>query len=466
MVIESGETLQGSATISNLSLTNDGTIIAGPMAPLVIKPNVNGETFSGLAAGSFGFENIGSVQVELGGDLVLDTTASQAASQAPVINAGTITVNDGGLVEVIGAAGKTVSLGNLAFFGAGINIGGAGFGGVLEFDGSGATFDLNDIGATLGGEPFPGTLMLSDDSGNLITGVTGTETLVNDMGETISGAGTIENLDLVNKGAIIADGTNALEIAPNAGGFTNSGTVQVNSGSTLAVSLVQTAGGPGFSNAGTVNVQDGGTLEFSDLNPDTNTVNINNFQVSINLGQSTALRCFSTASAPRTPSTFSPTMAFSRWAARSRWRIQPSHNTQGTLVSADVMVSGESPIVGPFTRPNPVGRVGNEVSFVIANASHTNDAQLVLTATTLVGYDGGPLEGAIVFGPQVSANPVNYAIWLTVPGTGKLSPVPEPGSLVLFGTALLGLGVVFRKIFNRFNEDWRNPTLQVFTQAA
>lgn len=287
VVIESGEALQGSATISNLSLTNDGTIIAGPMAPLVIKPNVNGETFSGLAAGSFGFENIGSVQVELGGDLVLDTTASQAASQAPVINAGTITVNDGGRVEVIGAADKTVSLGNLDFFGAGINIGGAGFGGVLEFDGSGATFDLNDTGATLGGEPFPGTLALSDNSGNLITDVTGIETLVNDMGETISGAGTIENLGLVNKGTIIADGTSALEIAPNAGGFTNSGTVQVNSGSTLAVNLAQTAGGPGFSNAGTVNVQDGGTLEFSDLNPDTNTVNINNFQGSINLGQST-----------------------------------------------------------------------------------------------------------------------------------------------------------------------------------
>ncbi|MGH9448267.1 MAG: hypothetical protein ACRD3O_21485, partial [Terriglobia bacterium] len=97
-----------------------------------------------------------------------------------------------------------------------------------------------------------GTVALSDNPNNLITGVTGTETLVNDVGETISGAGTISNLALVNNGTIIANGANALNIEPNSGGFTNNGTLQVNSGSPLAFNIA--AGNATVTNNGAINL--------------------------------------------------------------------------------------------------------------------------------------------------------------------------------------------------------------------
>jgi hypothetical protein len=315
----SQETIDGSGTISNLSLFAEGTLIANAGAPLVIKPNVNSVGISFFSAGSYGFVSV-AVQVAPGGELVLNTTASQAASLGPLVNAGTTTVNDGGTMEVIGTAGETVSLVNVAgaFEGVGaIHIGGGGVGGVLEFDGSKSTFDLNDAGFATEGVPMPGTLTLSNNAGNLITGVTGTETLINDVGETLSGAGTIENLALVNKGTIIANGTNALNINTVAtgskAGFTNSGTIDVESGSTLRatltngasgtglansgtitvakggtffVGLANTVTGTGLSNSGTMNVNDGSTLEFQNLNHGT-TATINNFQGNINLGQST-----------------------------------------------------------------------------------------------------------------------------------------------------------------------------------
>jgi fibronectin-binding autotransporter adhesin len=260
------ETIDGSGTISNLSLASTGTIIANAGAPLVIKPNVNSTAVAPLSAGSFGLGNTGTVQVDSGGDLVLNTTASQAASIAPVLNFGTITVSDGGVMEVIGTAGKTVSLANVMDFGGAgaINIGGTGVGGVLKLDGLKSTFDLNNGGFTFDGAPLPGTLTLSNNAGNLITGVTGTETLINGTSETISGAGTIKDLALVNKGTIMADGTNALNIMPNAGGFTNDGTLQVNSGGTLNLSGSTTSTNAATVTVnGTLNLTSGSTLAFN-----------------------------------------------------------------------------------------------------------------------------------------------------------------------------------------------------------
>ena len=55
-----------------------------------------------------------------------------------------------------------------------------------------------------------GTLSLSDNVNNIVAGVNGDETLVNGLGHTISGAGTIHLNVLNNQGTIVATGTNPL----------------------------------------------------------------------------------------------------------------------------------------------------------------------------------------------------------------------------------------------------------------
>lgn len=159
-----------------------------------------------------------------------------------MLDAGTLTFKD--------TSGKTASLENL---GGSINVGGTGTGGTLQFDGTNATFDLSNAGSPTG----TGTLTLSDNANNLITGVTGTEILVNDVGETISGAGTISNLFLENSGIIDADGTAPLNITPNSRGFTNNGTVNLE-GSDLTVN-------GNLSNTGTIQYVRGSAVSTLDV---------------------------------------------------------------------------------------------------------------------------------------------------------------------------------------------------------
>jgi fibronectin-binding autotransporter adhesin len=353
LINDVGETLSGAGTIKNLALVNNGTIIASGTNALNIIPNSHGFTnngtlqvnsgstlnlsgtttstnsasvlvngtlnvTSGSTLNAVGLFNQGNIHVSSGGELLLNATAVPNGTA----NLGTIVVGDGGKIEAMGAAGATVSLGNVIDLGNGdgggvIDVGGAGAGGKLQFSGSNTTFDLNNIESSINGVPAPGALMLSDNPNNLITGVTGTETFINDSGETLSGAGTIENLALVNKGTIVANDTDALNINPVATGsntaFSNSGTIDVDSGSTLKATLTNgasgtglsnsgtitiakggtflaglanTTAGTGFSNSGTINVDDGGRLEFQDLKGGT-TVNIDDYQGNINLGQST-----------------------------------------------------------------------------------------------------------------------------------------------------------------------------------
>lgn len=255
-VLVNSSTIQGVGTISNLGVDNYGTITAGSGGSLVLKPT-----------SSFGLLNLdeGTLQAMAGGELVLNATASPNG----IANLAKIGVEDGGTMEVIGAAGATVDLGNVIDLDAGggggvIDVGGSGAGGKLVFSGSHTTFDLNNAESSINGGPAPGTLALSDNPKNLITGVTGTETLINDVGETLSGAGTIEDLALVNNGTIIANDTNPLNINTVATGsntgFINSGTIEVESGSTLKTTLANGASGIGLANSGTITVVKGDTF--------------------------------------------------------------------------------------------------------------------------------------------------------------------------------------------------------------
>ncbi len=121
-----------------------------------------------------------------------------------------------------------------------------------------------------------GTVVLSNSPYNYIEGVAGTEVLTSS--NTIEGSGNIGNtvLGFVNKGTVLANNTTPLYIKPNSSGFTNNGTVQVNTGSLLDITA-----GP-FNNfnsttstltGGTYNVN-GGTLQFDNANIITNAANI------------------------------------------------------------------------------------------------------------------------------------------------------------------------------------------------
>ena len=98
--------------------------------------------------------------------------------------------------------------------------------GRIELGSAGSTTELEIVqhGATLQGG---GTIVLSDNSENLIVGSQGDVTLTN-VDNTIMGAGEIGDgqLTLVNEGTIMATGVNALVIDTGTNVITNSGTLE------------------------------------------------------------------------------------------------------------------------------------------------------------------------------------------------------------------------------------------------
>ena len=187
-------TIEGAGTINLAHLLNQGNIIASGSNPLIFEsPTILLE----------GFNNQGLVQVNDGSTFEFRATQ---AGQTSIFNQGSITLNAG------------VSTSTLAFNNQNI---------------AGTIFFLNSSG---------GTITLTDNPGNRIVGVTGTETL-SLFGGTLQGAGTIGNFGggLTNDGTIIAKGVNPLIVDM-----------------TAATNL----GNPGLVNAGTLQVSDGGTLQF------------------------------------------------------------------------------------------------------------------------------------------------------------------------------------------------------------
>ncbi len=240
---ENHSTISGAGTISNLALTNSGTITANGANPLIIKASPN--AFPAATANSFNLTNYGTMQANSGSTLVIDMSASPGA---PMYNWATIAANGGGTLQFAAAANQA----SAALYNYGtISIGTAASGATLQLNGSNATFYLLQSGS----------LTLSDNTGNAITGVTGTEALVSS--ETISGAGTISKLALSNSGTITANGANPLIIRATEASNSSGGVMQADSGSTLNIDMSASTATFPFGNSGTVIANDGGTLEFT-----------------------------------------------------------------------------------------------------------------------------------------------------------------------------------------------------------
>jgi len=217
----SNNKISGAGTVAMLaSFINNGTVVASGTNPLVFNMD------NGTAGVTGTIVNSGSIQAASGGSLVL-----QGSADLQVTNNGTIALNAQG-----GQA-------------------------------SGLLYNDNNTGSALR-LSGSGALHLSDNVNNLMAGVNGDETLVNGAGHTISGAGTISNFKVIeNAGTIAATGTNPLILSLNNGptphgDLVNSGTLQVNDGSTLALR----AAGTLINNSGTItlNARNGGSTLFLD----------------------------------------------------------------------------------------------------------------------------------------------------------------------------------------------------------
>ena len=289
-------TIQGSGTIGsnnttygNLNLANYGTINA----------NTNGQTLSIQSTGG-SIVNSGLFEATNGGILNLATsspiqnaganiTATGAGSTvnvATTIQGGTFNSSGGGVIQGVGTTlldgqsnGNAITISNGSTYTSGSS----------AFTKLQGTINLGTTNAgtlALGGQAQlvgqvtlagPGVLAMS---GNAQIGTNSNAyTLTNQS--TIEGSGLIgsnvgalySNGNVVNQGAIIANGNGGTLTVANTGGLSNSGTLQANAGSTLAVTapLSNLAGN---TLTGGVYSANGGTLQVQNASITTNAAEI------------------------------------------------------------------------------------------------------------------------------------------------------------------------------------------------
>lgn len=132
-------------------------------------------------------------------------------------------------------------------------------------------------------------------------------------------------------------------------------------------------------------------------------------------------------------------------------------NTAGTVLSANVTMSGGSPIVGPFINFNPAGvgiytgPSGLTTGLIFFDSAGGNAAVLLFATPSLgslIGYNGGSLFGFNGSGTYVTGYAtVPYADWHLT--SGSLTPsvvTPEPSSVVL---TISGIGFLFLLVLKR-----------------
>jgi uncharacterized protein with beta-barrel porin domain len=290
LINDAGNTIQGAGQlgISNagfaFTLNNAGIINANQsggtlrVAPTntVTNTNLMEATNGGTLALIGAFTNTGGTIKAMGAGSFVDFSGS-------TITGGTLTTQSGGAIGNNGTAtlnGVTISSGSTV---TALNASSTTLQNTitinptatLALSSTGSFTDLHISGTVhlAGG----GTLALSNSPNNRIF-ATGADTLINDAGNTIQGAGQfgINNagfgFTLTNNGTILANQSNALNIAPS-GNTTNNGTFQANSGSTLFMNGTLTNYAPGTSTltGGTYNAFSG-TIQLSQANTGTGAV--------------------------------------------------------------------------------------------------------------------------------------------------------------------------------------------------
>jgi hypothetical protein len=264
MIIASGDTAALIVdTQGNVLINNGGTLEATGTAGLVIQDTTvdsSGDTSHsgpGLLGGGGGTIELRSTWL-IGGLLIGQINVIDGLNILDGTDGRTVTIDATGDVTVLDGQQLTLrgSISN---------------GGVINLDSSGdaTTLLIDTTNVSLSGGS---TIDLSDNSDNIITGVTANATLTN-LDNTISGSGLLGDgqLTLINDGTIIASGDTAPLVINTQGNILiNNGTLEATGTAGLVIqhtTVDSSAGGLINGNGGTVDLQNadlqGGTLETS-----------------------------------------------------------------------------------------------------------------------------------------------------------------------------------------------------------
>jgi hypothetical protein len=251
----------GESTLTARSLTNTGVITLDSDGVNPGGTLVAGGTNSGTIMATNGSFSVLQATLKNAGGVVLSTGEGTMLFLEGTVTGGTLSTTGGGVIET--PSGQTATLSGLTNSGAYVMADNSTttLSGKITNNG---TFSLDSTGdntilmvptggATLQGS---GTVTLGTGGPNIIEGSNGKEVLTN--ASTIQGAGTISNLSLTNTGTILAN-AGTLTIAPSTAGyaFINNGNLTIDSGSTVNIT------GPvklSFQTAGTVTINSGGVL--------------------------------------------------------------------------------------------------------------------------------------------------------------------------------------------------------------
>ncbi|MGD0567227.1 MAG: hypothetical protein ABSA78_02385, partial [Candidatus Sulfotelmatobacter sp.] len=279
LTVGSNQVISGSGNIGNnsMALVNNGVINATQSTQLYIDTSngtTNNATLEATGGGTL------TLYGQTGNVLTNNGTISAAASSTVllqngiVVSGGTLTTSGGGLIQTQGGqtstlenitntgnyqidnGGVTIAVGTITNTGN-INMASANGGTYLELSGN----------VTLNGA---GTLTMSNNGNNYITGASGMGTEVLTNNSTISGSGNIGQaemiLDNTSLGTIDATQSTQLQIDPSAGGVTNTGLIEATSGGNLALdsgtytNAVGSTQGTILANGGTVNLNNGADI--------------------------------------------------------------------------------------------------------------------------------------------------------------------------------------------------------------
>jgi len=440
----------GQIGVNYIAITNEGLIVANQPTPLVIYPGSGGMINTGtLRAANGATLQLYSRNVDNTGGTIEAQSGStvQLVSGAVILNgtlttsgSGVITTPSGGAVQNAATLnGVTIAAGS-RFVGADnsqtILLGTITNNGTMALASTGPAADFYLGGdATLAGS---GVMTLSNNLGNRIWGGANSR-LTNSAGHRIEGAGQIgvNYIAITNEGLIVANQPTPLVIDPGSNGVTNTGTLQVNAGSTLRVT-------DGLTNFSGTTLTGGTYIVYGSVG-NLGTMSLANANIVTNAA--TIVLDGSNAILNRYDNGTDALANFAVNAATGRFTIRNGRNiaTAGAFSNAGVVTIGDLSLFtanGVFTNTGELqlrGGVFTASGYQLTNSGSINgfgtlDPLLVGNAGSMIA-DGGTLAVSQISGNggTVQSNP---GATLQVLGPASAGTLINNGSLSLSSSGI------------------------------